>query len=197
MELSLMYDVYLMRHGLDIVSRRRPTRHAPPSSPLSIEGAAAVSSALSSIPGIVMTVLTSSLQRGRATGELIAHHFPRARRRSCVLLDEWHAPSSGWRSDPSYDEWRRMRIIAPETPFGDGETVAHMFRRARIVIGCIARRSANVRLVVVSHKILLGAMEAILLGEAEPARHAFDDERAWRYAEIRAFPFARFTEVAP
>jgi probable phosphoglycerate mutase len=181
-------EIWLMRHGA--YEGHAIGHHAPWGVSLSEAGRAQATMA-TPLPGAVQAILTSPLPRAAQTADIVSRVTGLPVIADTHLLAEWRAPSAvigRTASDypPAYVEWRRTRVHSPSVAFEDGESLAQLHGRA-----CLAARHLTALsqsyggLLVVSHKLLLGVLCALVDGPAAFERAARDE---WGFAEIRPFP---------
>lgn len=168
--------VLWMRHGTSHDGLHRPRAHARPDTALADVGRDQVLAA--AIPLRAATpalVVSSPLPRARATAELLADALHAPLGPMLTDLAEWRAPDCvlGLAPDnypPQYQRWRVLRAQQPETALPAGESLAAFTRRGdrvRCEIHQLAYETGG-PLVVVSHRLLIGAVAALDTGILDP-----------------------------
>jgi broad specificity phosphatase PhoE len=168
--------VLWMRHGTSHDGLRRPGAHARPDTPLADIGHAQALAAAGRLRAAGPALVVSSpLRRARATAELLATALPAPLGLAADDLAEWRAPDcvlglGPENYPPPYRHWRALRIRQPELALPGGESVAEFARRADRARRDVRRLVEDIGgpLVVVSHRVLIGAVAALDAGMIEP-----------------------------
>lgn len=178
----LVYDltpaVLWMRHGTSDDGLCRPRAHARPGSPLTIGGAIEVERIARSLvrhrwqPS---AIASSPLRRTRQTATIAASLLDVPTVLSDPSLQEWRAPHcvvglAPEQYPPKYLAWREHRARHTDTALPGGESLQVFAERAvdaaTLATG-LAAEYGNV--LMVSHRLLIGAVAAIYEGHQAPA----------------------------
>jgi len=172
------------RHGTCADARRRLGAHARPTSPLTLLGAYQAIRVADEIAGSADAVVSSTLLRARSTARIVADRTGLALLPADPVFDEWHAPACVLGLAPAqypdaYKDWKRHRAQNPDDALPGGESLTAFRDRAIDAIQsaeCLERTHG--RLVVVSHRLLIGAVTALCSGTHDAAE-VFDAARAF------------------
>lgn len=173
-----------MRHGTCADAHRRPGAHARPTSPLTLLGAYQASRTAGEIAGSADAVVSSTLLRARSTARIVADGTGLALLPADPVFDEWHAPTCVLGLTPAqypdaYKEWKRHRIQNPDDALPGGESLSAFRDRALDAIQSAEQLArAHGRLVIVCHRLLIGAVTALRSGTRDAAG-AFDVARTF------------------
>lgn len=179
--------VVWMRHGLSADAVARPGAHARPDAALHPDGYEAIAATAAAMADLGVTVvLTSPLRRARATADRVAAALGN---RHVIPLDElveWRAPTcvlglAPADYPPDYLGWKQVRAGQPDACLPGGESLSAFAART----GHAASRvttfadAMGATVLVVSHKLVIGAVAARAAGITEPgavfdAAGAFD-----------------------
>lgn len=170
--------VQWLRHGTCEDGHQRPKAHARPDSPLTPDGRAeAISAAVRLCSGyqVPHLIVPSPLPRALETAEIIAALLGSAVADPDPVFSEWRAPEcvlgiepAGY--PPEYRAWKVRRASYPATALTGGESLTAFAERARVAMGrsqLLADQYGS--LLIVSHRLLIGAVAAIGDCVNEPA----------------------------
>jgi probable phosphoglycerate mutase len=166
-----------MRHGTSDDGLRRPKAHARPGSPLTIAGAVEAELAARKLhehrwpPTLIVS---SPLRRARQTATIVADALDTCLAEPLSAFAEWQAPHcvlgrTPGQYPPDYITWREQRANEPDSVLPGGESLRAFTQRAREA-ATIARDLAirNGPVLIVSHRLLIGAVAALHRGYQEP-----------------------------
>lgn len=183
-----------MRHGTCEDGVRRPDAHARPESRLSPRGQRQAARTAKELidSGITDGVVTSStLIRARSTAQIFADITGLTLLSPNPLFDEWRAPTCVLGRAPAqypdaYLDWRLVRSTRPETALPGGESLVDLSRRAgdALTEALLLTEQAPFA-IVVSHRLLIGAVVARRNGDTDPAK-------TFEHARNYALPPAAF-----
>jgi broad specificity phosphatase PhoE len=117
----------------------------------------------------------SALTRARSTARLVADQAGLALLPADPVFDEWHAPACVLGLTPAqypddYKNWRHRRARNPDDALPGGESLTAFRDRAISAIQSAERLGRDHgRLVVVSHRMLIGAVTALRSGTGDAA----------------------------
>jgi probable phosphoglycerate mutase len=159
-----------MRHGTCADGHYRPDAHARPISALTLYGAYEVIGAAHEIAESADVITSSTLTRAWSTARVVASRTGLALLPAFAVFDEWRAPTcvlgrASAQYPDAYKDWKRRRAQNPDDALPGGESLT-AFRDRALVALQTARRLAGAhgRLVVVSHRLLIGAIVALCSG---------------------------------
>lgn len=164
-----------MRHGTCADGYHRPDAHARPASPLTPLGACQAIHAAGRIAGNAGAIVSSTLTRARSTARLVADHAGLTLLPADPVFDEWHAPVCVLGLTPAqypddYKNWRHRRTRNPDDALPGGESLTAFRDRAISAIQSAERLGRDHgRLIVVSHRLLIGAVTALRSGTGDAA----------------------------
>jgi broad specificity phosphatase PhoE len=164
-----------MRHGTCADGQHRPGAHARPASPLTPLGTCQATRAADGITGNADAIVSSTLIRARSTARIVADRTRLALLPADPVFDEWHAPECVLGLAPpeypdDYEDWRRRRDSNPDDALPGGESLTAFRDRALSAIQAAERlERAHGRLVIVSHRLLIGAVTALRSGTRDAA----------------------------
>lgn len=171
-------DVLWMRHGTCDSGLCRPRGHPRPDSPLTIGGAAEAELAARALreqdwqPALVVP---SPLRRARETASIVAGSLGAPLAEPLATFAEWRAPDCVLGRTPSqyppeYLRWRAQRTHDPDDVLPGGESLHAFAERAaqatRYARGLAAEAGP---VLVISHRLLIGAVAAVHNGYRHPA----------------------------
>ena len=167
--------IWWMRHGTCADGQHRPGAHARPASPLTPLGICQAIRAADKIAGNADAVVSSTLMGARSTARIVADRADLTLLHADQVFDEWHAPVCVLGLAPAqypddYKNWRHRRAQNPDDALPGGESLTAFRDRAISAIQsaeCLGR--AHGRLVVVSHRLLIGAVTALRSGTGDAA----------------------------
>lgn len=179
-----------MRHGSCNDGVCRPDAHARPESHLSPRGTRQAACTAQELLDSRITdgvVTSSTLVRARSTARIVAEitgltlHSPNS------VFDEWRAPTCVLGREPAqypdaYINWRLVRSKRPEIALPGGESLVEFSHRAENALTealLLAERAPYV--LVVSHRLLIGAVAALRAGSTDPAK-TFEHARNYALA---------------
>ena len=194
-----------IRHGTCADGFHRPDAHARPRSLLTRLGARQAESAAQTLrkSGVTSGVITSStLLRARGTARIISELTGLTLAPADSRFDEWRAPTCVLGRSPAqypdaYVEWRSRRTTEPRSALSGGESLVEFHGRVRRAMAAAdVLAEAGEPVVIVSHRLLIGAIAAISAGIDDPVA-VFDHARhfelrpaeAWTH-ETRGTPYA-------
>lgn len=168
--------LFWMRHGTCRDGRDKPHAHPQPESPLTPDGAVEVRDRAQSLdlPTARPLVVSSPLLRARQTARIVAHSLGADLAPPVEVFAEWRAPDCVLGLTPahyptSYDHWRRIRARHPETSLSGGESLGTFADRAAQAATAAQNLSDCYRaVVIVSHRLLIGAVAALNGGHRDP-----------------------------
>lgn len=165
--------VLWMRHGTCDDGLCRPGAHARPDSPLTIAGTAEaeLTARLLRDHHWQPTVVASSpLRRARQTASNVASTLGARLAQPVTAFAEWRAPNcvlglTATQYPPDYRIWREQRTRELDSALPGGESLRAFAERA-IDAATIARDlgTENGPALIVSHRLLIGAIAALHLG---------------------------------
>jgi broad specificity phosphatase PhoE len=164
-----------MRHGTCTDACQRPDANARPTSPLTFIGAYQTIRTADEIAGSTGAVVSSTLMRARSTTRIVATCTGLALLPAYPVFDEWHAPACVLGRAPAqypdaYKEWRRHRAQNPDDALPGGESLTAFRDRALGALQTAEHLArAHGRLVIVSHRLLIGAVTALRSGTHDAA----------------------------
>ncbi|MGH3736179.1 MAG: histidine phosphatase family protein [Micromonosporaceae bacterium] len=167
-----------MRHGTCGDGLQEPAIHAWPDSPLTALGrveAAVTARRLESAGWRPAVVVASPLPRTVATATLVASHLGSTLGEPDLVFAEWAAPYcvrglGPMQYPPEYLDWQRKRNSDPDSALPGGESLRALRKRTGAARDH-ARQLANRfgRVLVVSHKVLIGSVAALDRGVSDPS----------------------------
>lgn len=178
--------VLWMRHGTCDDGLCRPGAHARPDSPLTVAGIAEAELTARELherrwrPRLVVS---SPLRRARHTAAIVADVLGARVAEPISAFAEWHAPHCvlGLAPDqypPDYVAWRQQRAQHPDSALPGGESLRAFADRALQAASTAHDLTAeHSPLLIVSHRLLIGAIAALHHGCRRPAdifSHATD-----------------------
>lgn len=167
-----------MRHGTSVDGLCRPAAHARPHSPLAIIGALEVESAAARISADhppLGRIVTSPLRRARQSAAIISAVVGHSTADPLSVFEEWRAPDCVLGLVPAdyprdYQMWRAVRHRYPTSALPGGESLQGFATRAAEANATAhALAKEHGRLLVVSHRVLIGAVVAATIGIRDPA----------------------------
>ncbi len=169
--------VLWMRHGTCDDGLCHPGAHARPDSPLTIGGIVEVELTARELhkhrwqPTLVAS---SPLRRARQTASIVASTLGARLAQPVAAFAEWRAPHcvlgrTAPQYPPDYLIWREQRARELDSTLPGGESLRAFAERA--LDAAIARGLAaeNGPVLIVSHRLLIGAIAALHLGYQHPA----------------------------
>jgi broad specificity phosphatase PhoE len=180
--------VLWMRHGTCADGLHRPQAHARPDSPLTTQGAVEAEAAarhLRSGCEPPTLVVPSSLRRARQTASITARVLGAQLAEPVAAFAEWHAPHCVLGRAPdeypyAYRAWRWQRAHEPDSVLPGGESLHAFTNRVRDAIAAAGELATDhSRILIVSHRLLIGAVAALHLGRHTPA-DIFDCAKGFR-----------------
>jgi probable phosphoglycerate mutase len=166
-----------MRHGTCDDGLCLPAAHARPDSPLTIGGIVEAELAAHELrkrrwqPGLIVS---STLLRARQTASVVARTLGVDLAQPTAAFAEWQAPycvlgRTPAQYPPEYVAWREQRTYQADAALPGGESLgafAHRAGEARAIASDLATQNGPV--LVVSHRLLIGAVAALGLGHQQP-----------------------------
>lgn len=194
-----------MRHGTCADGFHRPDAHARPRSLLTRLGARQAERAAQTLRTSEMTdgvIASSTLLRARSTARIVSELAGLTLAPADSTFDEWRAPTCVLGRSPTqypdaYVEWRKRRAKDPRSALPGGESLVEFHGRARRALTAAELLAeADTPVVIVSHRLLIGAIAAISAGADDPVA-VFDHARlfelrpaeTWTH-EKRGAPYA-------
>jgi broad specificity phosphatase PhoE len=170
--------VQWIRHGTCEDGYHRPNAHARPGSRLAPEGRAeAIGAAdrLRDTRKVPLLIIPSPLPRALETAAILAALMGSAVADPDPVFTEWRAPDCVLGLEPAayppaYRDWKNRRASCPATALTGGESLATFAERARVAVARswdLADRYGSI--LIVSHRLLIGAVAAIEECAHEPA----------------------------
>jgi broad specificity phosphatase PhoE len=170
--------VLWMRHGTSNDGLCHPRAHPHPGSPLSIAGAVETQLTaryLCSQRWQPALVGSSPLRRARQTAVIVTDTLATRLAEPQGAFAEWRAPDcvlgrSPNQYPPEYVAWREQRARHPDSALLGGESL-HVFaeRAARATATAHDLAAEHGPLLIVSHKLLIGAVAGLHRGYRHPA----------------------------
>jgi broad specificity phosphatase PhoE len=178
--------VLWMRHGTCDDGLRRPRAHARPDSRLTIAGtveAQLTAGQLRAHRWRPALVASSPLRRAHHTATIVADVLHTGLTEPAAVFTEWRAPHAVLGLTPSqyppdYLVWREQRTRNPDSALPGGESLRAFAERATLAASTARDLVAeNGPMLIVSHRLLIGAVAALHDGVQHPAevfRYASD-----------------------
>lgn len=167
-----------MRHGTCDDGQYRPGAHARPGSPLTVAGIAEAELTAHELrrrcwrPTLVVS---SPLRRSRQTAAVVAGVLGGRLAEPISAFAEWRAPRcvlsrTSSQYPPDYLAWRKRRAHDPDSALPGGESLRAFAERAAEA-ATIAHDLAteNGTVLIVSHRVFIGAIAALHHGYRHPA----------------------------
>jgi broad specificity phosphatase PhoE len=165
-----------IRHGTSLDGITRPHAHARPDTPLAARGAAQIAATAHALrdrgvrPAIV---LTSPHPRAATSAEILAVLLGVPLAAPNPLYAEWRAPDCvlGKGPDdypPEYRIWRTHRLRDPDSTLAGGESLTALYERATAASAILGHAGEADSALIVSHRMLIGAVAAISAGASRP-----------------------------
>jgi broad specificity phosphatase PhoE len=179
-------SVLWMRHGTCHDGLRHPAAHARPDSPLTAGGARGAERTARHLHhhGWRPALVTSShLRRARHTAQIAARVVGTHLAQPEPVFAEWQAPHcvlgrSAAQYPTAYRTWRDQRASRPDSALPGGESLRRFAERAAQAATAAHRLTAeHGPVLIVSHRLLIGAVAALHLGYRDAAdifRYASD-----------------------
>jgi broad specificity phosphatase PhoE len=172
------HAVLWMRHGTCDDGLCRPGAHARPGSPLTIAGTVETELTARELdrhrwqPALIAS---SPLRRARQTAAIAASTLSTHLAEPCSAFAEWRAPHcvlglAPDRYPADYITWREQRAHNLDSTLPGGESLQAFGKRARdatTIASDLARKNGAV--LIVSHRLLIGAVAALHRGHSNPA----------------------------
>ncbi|MFC3520153.1 histidine phosphatase family protein [Streptomonospora nanhaiensis] len=177
-----------MRHGTCEDGLNRPQAHPHPDSPLSVRGAIEAETAAHSMrsryePPVL--VIPSPLRRARQTAAIVASALGARLGAPIGAFTEWTAPTCVLGRTPEeypgeYRAWRNQRAQDTRCALPGGESL-HAFSTRAQSAATIADDlvSGHGPVLIVSHRLLIGAVAALHLGSRDPVA-VFESAKGFR-----------------
>lgn len=173
-----MTAVVWRRHGTCDDGLCRPGAHARPGSPLTLAGmveAELTASRLAERQWKPALVVSSPLRRAHQTASIVARTLDLHLAPPAAVFTEWQAPHcvlgrSPADYPPEYLAWRSHRDHQLDSALPDGESL-HAFADRAAEADAVARVLAakHGAVLIVSHRLLIGAVAAAHAGQRDPA----------------------------
>ncbi|MFD0202631.1 MULTISPECIES: histidine phosphatase family protein [Saccharothrix] len=167
-----------MRHGTCDDGLCRPDAHARPSSPLTIAGtveAELTAGELHKRRWQPALIASSPLRRARQTASIVADALDTRLAEPTSAFAEWQAPYcvlglAPSQYPPDYIAWREQRARNPDSALPGGESLRAFAERA-LEAATFAHDLVTEHgpVLIVSHRLLIGAVAAIHRGHRHPA----------------------------
>lgn len=164
-----------MRHGTCADGYQRPDAHARRTSLLTRRGARQVTQTAQTLTTAGDAIASSTLVRARSSARIVAEHTGLILLRAHSVLDEWRAPTCVLGRAPAqypdaYEDWRLRRGQHPDEALPGGESLTAFRDRALEALDTAERLAHDHgQLVVVSHRLLIGAVTALCSGTHDAA----------------------------
>lgn len=185
-----------IRHGTCEDGSARPAAHARPGSRLTQEGRVEVIAAADRLRAgrmIPMLLVPSPLPRAVETAAILAALLGCAIAEPDPAFAEWRAPDcvlglAPADYPPDYRDWKTNRASRPDTALLGGESLSDFAARARLAAARAEDLAARYgRVLIVSHRLLIGAVAALGDAAHEPAE-LFTAASTFRLAPAHVWP---------
>ncbi|MET7469062.1 histidine phosphatase family protein [Micromonospora sp. NPDC005599] len=184
-----------IRHGTSLDGITRPHAHARPDTPLTARGAAQIAATAHTLrdsgvrPAIV---LTSPHPRATTSAEIVAALLGAPLAAPNPLYAEWRPPDCVLGKGPDeypleYQTWRRDRLRDPDSALAGGESLAALYERAMAAATVLGHPVEENTRLIVSHRVLIGAVAAIAAGASCP-QDVFQAARRFTLAPAGIWP---------
>ena len=176
--------IWWMRRGTCADGHHRPDAHARPWSPLTPLGAYQAIRTADKIAASAGPIVSSTLIRARSIAWIVADRAGLPLLPADPVFDEWHASACVLGLAPAqypddYQNWRCRRSRNPDEALPSGESLTAFRDRAADAIRAAERLGrTHGRILVVSHRLLIGAATALRSGTHDAAE-VFDAARAF------------------
>ncbi|MCI4063461.1 phosphoglycerate mutase family protein [Micromonospora sp. R77] len=165
-----------IRHGTSLDGITIPHAHARPDTPLTARGAAQIAATAHVLrdrgvrPAIV---LTSPHPRAATSAEILAALLGVPLAAPNPLYAEWRAPDCVLGKGPDeypseYQTWRTHRLRDPDSTLAGGESLTAFYERAMAAATVLGHPVEGNIALIVSHRVLIGAVAAITAGASRP-----------------------------
>jgi broad specificity phosphatase PhoE len=188
--------VQWIRHGTCEDGSTRPAAHARPGSRLTHDGRVEAIAAADRIRAGRMTpllIVPSPLPRAVETATILAAILGCAIAEPDPAFAEWRAPACALGLAPAdyppdYRDWKANRASQPNTALSGGESLSDFAARARLAATRAEDLAAQYgRVLIVSHRLLIGAVAAVGDAAHEPAE-LFTAASSFRLARAHIWP---------
>ncbi|MEU8069375.1 histidine phosphatase family protein [Micromonospora sp. NPDC049151] len=184
-----------IRHGTSLDGITRPHAHARPDTPLTARGAAQIAATAHALhdcgvwPAIV---LTSPHPRAATSAEILAALLGVPLAAPSPLYAEWRAPDCVLGKGPDeypseYQTWRTDRLRDPDSALAGGESLSALHERAMAAATVPENPGEENTALIVSHRVLIGAVAAITAGASSP-QDVFQAARRFTLAPAGIWP---------
>ncbi|MFF0229846.1 histidine phosphatase family protein [Micromonospora sp. NPDC005254] len=184
-----------IRHGSSLDGITRPHAHARPDTPLSARGAAQIAATAHTLrdrrvrPAIV---LTSPHPRAATSAEILSALLGVPLAAPNPLYAEWRAPDCVLGKGPDeypaeYQTWRSDRLRDPDSALAGGESLTALYKRAMAAATVLGPPVEENTSLIVSHRVLIGAVAAIAAGASCP-QDVFQAARRFTLAPAGIWP---------
>ncbi|MGY4912552.1 histidine phosphatase family protein [Micromonospora aurantiaca (nom. illeg.)] len=184
-----------IRHGTSLDGITRPHAHARPDTPLTARGAAQIAATAHALrdrgvrPAIV---LTSPHLRAATSAEILAAMLGARLATPNPLYAEWRAPDCVLGKGPDeypseYQTWRTDRLRDPNSALAGGESLTALYERATAASAILGHAGKGSTALIVSHRMLIGAVAAITAGASRP-QDVFQAARRFTLAPAGIWP---------
>ncbi|MCT2276390.1 phosphoglycerate mutase family protein [Micromonospora chalcea] len=184
-----------IRHGTSLDGITRPHAHARPDTPLTARGAAQIAATAHALrdrgvrPAVV---LTSPHPRAAQSAEILAALLGVPLAAPNPLYAEWRAPDCVLGKGPDeypseYQTWRTDRLRDPDSALAGGESLSALHERAMAAATVPEHPGEENTPLIVSHRVLIGAVAAITAGASSP-HDVFQAARRFTLAPAGIWP---------
>ncbi|MFI6331495.1 histidine phosphatase family protein [Micromonospora chersina] len=184
-----------IRHGTSLDGITRPHAHARPDTPLTTRGAAQIAATAHALrdrgvrPAIV---LTSPHPRAATSAGILAALLGVPLAAPNPLYAEWRAPDcvlgkGPEEYPPEYRTWRTHRLRDPDSALAGGESLTALYERATVASAILGHPFEGHAALIVSHRMLIGAVAAITAGVSRP-QDVFQAARRFPLAPAGIWP---------
>ncbi|MFI7331540.1 histidine phosphatase family protein [Micromonospora aurantiaca (nom. illeg.)] len=184
-----------IRHGTSLDGITRPHAHARPDAPLTARGAAQIAATAHILRdrGVrPAMVLTSPHPRAATSAQILAALLGVPLAAPDPLYAEWRAPDCVLGKGPDdypaeYQTWRTDRLRDPDSALAGGESLTALHERARAAAVVLGHPAGRNTALIVSHRVLIGAVAAITAGLSRPV-DVFQAARRFTLAPAGIWP---------
>ncbi|MCG5462894.1 phosphoglycerate mutase family protein [Micromonospora sp. MED01] len=184
-----------IRHGTSLDGITRPHAHARPDTPLTARGAAQIAATAHTLrdrgarPTIVFT---SPHPRATTSAQILAALLGVPLADPNPLYAEWRPPDCVLGKGPDeypleYQTWRRDRLRDPDSALAGGESLTALYERAMAAAAVLGPAVEVNDALIVSHRVLIGAVAAIIAGASRP-QDVFQAARRFTLAPAGIWP---------
>lgn len=184
-----------IRHGTSLDGITRPHAHARPDTPLTARGAAQIAATAHTLRdrGVLPTIVfTSPHPRATTSAQILAALLGLPLATPNPLYAEWRPPDCVLGKGPdeyplAYQTWRRDRLRDPDSALAGGESLTALYERAMAAAAVLRHSVEGTTALIVSHRVLIGAVAAIIAGASRP-QDVFQAARRFTLAPAGIWP---------